>query len=89
MGAVCAVQCSLLLPTTFYIALSVRQKRMSLLQLLGLGGMLLVGIVLMVIIIVEAFRLQNGRGQSAVPPLQAVEAESCYMQGWRVLTLAC
>lgn len=71
LGAVCAVQCSLLLPTVFYIALRLRRKQMPWQQWLGLGGMLLLGTILMVIIIAKAFSLRHGDGPQASPSFQA------------------
>ena len=56
VGAICAVQCSLLLPTVFYVALSVKQKRMRTAHWCGLGGMLVFGVALDALILVQAAR---------------------------------
>lgn len=55
-GAFCALQCSLLLPITFYIALKVKRKRMQLQEWVGLGSMLVFGAMLVVLIVVQAIR---------------------------------
>lgn len=62
VGAICAVQCSLLLPTVFYVALSMKQKRMRTAHWIGLGGMLVFGVALDALILVQAVRgfEQNG-----------------------------
>lgn len=53
-GALCAVQCSLLLPTLFFMAVHVKHKRMRVQHWLGLGAMLLFGALLVVLTVAEA-----------------------------------
>jgi hypothetical protein len=53
-GAFCAIQCSLLLPITFYIALKVKRRQMQLKEWIGLGSMLVFGVMLVVLIVMQA-----------------------------------
>ena len=71
IGALCAVQCSLLLPTTFFLAIHHKHKRMRLQHWLGLGAMLGFGVMLIILTIAEAlqgllrFRPRAARGAAA------------------------
>jgi hypothetical protein len=53
-GAVCALQCSLLLPTVFHMALSAKRGRLPWWLGAALGAMLVFGVGLLVMIVIEA-----------------------------------
>ena len=54
VGAICAIQCSLMLPTSFFMALSAKQKRLRVPNAVALSAMLLFGFALLVWIVVQA-----------------------------------